>query len=36
MGGVCCAKRDHEHEFMENGVEGNGWYHINGFSHYPH
>ena len=23
MGGVCCARRENEHDFMENGVEGN-------------
>jgi hypothetical protein len=22
MGGVCCARRENEHDFMENGVEG--------------
>jgi hypothetical protein len=23
MGGVCCARRENDHDFMENGVEGN-------------
>ena len=31
MGGVCCARRENEHDFMENGVEGNlfvFWFYI--------
>jgi hypothetical protein len=34
MGGVCCAKRQNENDFMENGVEGKIFVLISLYSHY--